>query len=148
MAASKVRLYIAASLDGYIATPDGSVAFLDRFRGNYGLDEFLAQVGTVVLGRTTYDQLKALGQWPYEDKRAYVLTTNEISTSHGNAKRVASAAKLIPFSFPTASFVSPTLSETYTSALRRLRATNIIAKTMETSSDALKPKASPHHNTP
>ena len=96
MPTAKVRLYIAASIDGLIATPDGSVGFLDRFKGDYGLDDFLAEVGTVVLGRTTYDQIKSYGQWPYAGKRAYVITTNQISTSHGNAKRVDSAAKLIP----------------------------------------------------
>ena len=96
MSAPKIRLYVAASLDGFIATPDGSVSFLDRFKGDYGLEAFMAEVGTVVIGRTTYDQIKAMDQWPYEDKRAYVLTTNQIKTTHGNSKRVDSAKKLIP----------------------------------------------------
>jgi dihydrofolate reductase len=34
MAAPKFSLYIAASLDGYIATPDGSVGWLYRFKGD------------------------------------------------------------------------------------------------------------------
>lgn len=96
MSAPKFRLYVAASVDGFIATPDGSVSWLDRFKGDYGLDAFMAGISTVVLGRNAYDQFKTIGQWPYKDKRAYVLTSNQISTSHGQAKRVDSAAKLIP----------------------------------------------------
>lgn len=92
----KFRLYIAASLDGFIATPDGKVDWLDRFKGDYGYDEFLAEIATVVLGRKTYDVIKAMGQWPYKGKRAYVLSTNQISTAHGEAKRADSAGKLIP----------------------------------------------------
>ena len=93
----KIRLYIAASLDGFIATPDGRVAWLDRFKGDYGYEEFIAEVGTVVLGRKTYVQTKSLSSdWPYEGKRAYVLSRTGTDTTHGGAKLVNDAGKLIP----------------------------------------------------
>ena len=96
MAAPKFRLYVAASLDGFIATPDGSVAWLDRFKADYGYTAFLAEIGTVVLGRKTYAQTKTFGPWPYEGKRAYVLSRNGIGTEYGHAKIVSDARKLIP----------------------------------------------------
>lgn len=92
----KFRLYVAASLDGFIAAPDGSVSFLDRFKGDYGLDAFLSEIGTVVLGRKTYAQIKAVGDWPYEGKRAYVLSRHGCNTALGNAKLVNDVNKLIP----------------------------------------------------
>ncbi|MFY0679649.1 MAG: dihydrofolate reductase [Thalassovita sp.] len=68
------------SLDGYIATPDGSVAWLDPFNaalgaagddGGYGA--FIAKIDAVLMGRKTYEQVMSWG-WPYEARPAYVLT--------------------------------------------------------------------------
>jgi dihydrofolate reductase len=49
-----------------------------------------------VPGRNTYDQVKKFGQWRHKGKRAYVLSSNQISTSNGEAKRAGAASKLIP----------------------------------------------------
>ena len=56
----KVILYIAQSLDGYIATKDGDVAWLDKFNADadYGFNEFIQGIDTVVQGNTTYQQFK------------------------------------------------------------------------------------------
>jgi dihydrofolate reductase len=73
--APRIILYIAASVDGYIATPDGSYSWLDPFEaGNYGYQEFIAGIDTVVIGRTTFDQMVELDAFPYSDKRTVVLT--------------------------------------------------------------------------
>lgn len=54
--------YFAASADGFIARPDGSVDWLEsRPAGDYGFDEFLAGVDTVVWGRRTWDEAAARG---------------------------------------------------------------------------------------
>jgi dihydrofolate reductase len=69
--------YVAASLDGYIATPDGGVGWLAPFEGSrqdYGYAAFLASVDGLVLGRRTYEQSLTFGPWPYEDKRAWVFS--------------------------------------------------------------------------
>lgn len=52
----KIIVYIAISADGYIARPDGDVAWLDRPRpkGNYGYSEFFKKIDTILWGRKTY----------------------------------------------------------------------------------------------
>jgi dihydrofolate reductase len=71
--------YIAASLDGFIATPDGSVGWLDGFQGEeYGFDAFLAGVETLAMGRATYDQVRGLGAWPYGARRCHVVTSRPL----------------------------------------------------------------------
>jgi dihydrofolate reductase len=54
---SKVILYIAASLDSYIATEDGGVAWLEAFQlpnEDYNYGAFMANVGAVIMGGKTY----------------------------------------------------------------------------------------------
>jgi dihydrofolate reductase len=52
----KIIVHVAISADGYIARPDGDVAWLDRPRpkGNYGYGEFFKTVDTILWGRKTY----------------------------------------------------------------------------------------------
>lgn len=73
----KVVLYIAASLDGFIADRDGGVDWLDRFTdpadGDYGYADFYDGVGALVMGRTTYDQVRGFGDWPYPSKPTVVF---------------------------------------------------------------------------
>ncbi len=53
---SKAILYIASSLDGYIAGPDDDLSWLSPYQGiEYGYEEFLAKIGAVIKGRKTYD---------------------------------------------------------------------------------------------
>ena len=72
----KVSLYIAMSLDGYIAREDGSVDWL--FSGgdeDYGYYDFLAQVDTVLMGAKTYEFiLNHGGDYPYPEQANYVFT--------------------------------------------------------------------------
>ena len=52
-------VYIAVSLDGFIARPDGSLDWLslvERAGEDYGYQAFLKSVDTLVIGRRTYDQ--------------------------------------------------------------------------------------------
>lgn len=73
----EVILYIAASLDGYIATPDGQVDWLDLVESegeDYGYSSFYASVDALVMGSATYEQVRQFGAWPYEGKRCIVLS--------------------------------------------------------------------------
>lgn len=86
MKKSNVILYIATSLDGYIARPDGAVDWLNDVEGegDNGYSEFYSQVGTVIMGRKTYEEvLKLADEFPYAGKTCYVLSRQtQESTSH------------------------------------------------------------------
>lgn len=74
----KLVLYIATSLDGYIAQPNDDLSFLSIVQKegeDYGYQAFISQVDTVILGRKTYDWV--MGQvdvFPHADKETYVVT--------------------------------------------------------------------------
>lgn len=74
----KVILYIAASLDGYIAKPNDDLEFLsivEQEGQDYGYAEFIKTVDAVIVGRKTYDKVISMGfDFPHADKDAYVIT--------------------------------------------------------------------------
>lgn len=73
--APRIKLSLAVSLDGFIADEAGSVDWLEPYPAeDFGLDSLMDAMGVVVMGRTTYDQVVGFGHWPYEGKRAIVLT--------------------------------------------------------------------------
>ncbi|WP_028563280.1 dihydrofolate reductase family protein [Paenibacillus pinihumi] len=79
---NKVILYIAMSLDGYIAKPDGSVEWLfdvEGDGGDNGYEAFYSTIDTLVMGRSTYEEvLKLSDEFPYKGKPVYVLTRSEM----------------------------------------------------------------------
>ncbi|MFD0690132.1 dihydrofolate reductase family protein [Actinomadura fibrosa] len=71
-------VFIATSLDGYIARADGDIEWLTsrgEKAGDTGYDDFAAGVDTLVIGRGTYEKVLTFGEWPYEGKRVAVLST-------------------------------------------------------------------------
>ena len=79
-----IRGYVAASLDGFVADAAGGVDWLAPYAAvDGGYREFLDEVGTVVMGRRTHDQLPSLGAgWPYPDKRGLVVTAGRGASVH------------------------------------------------------------------
>lgn len=79
----RVVLYIATSLDGYIAKPDEGIEWLsvvERPGEDYGYGEFIRTVDTVILGRKTFEKIHSNGQeFPHKDKKCYVITRQERS---------------------------------------------------------------------
>lgn len=77
----KVILYIAASLDGYIAKPNDDLSFLsivEKEGEDYGYADFIKSVDTVILGRKTYDWImKQVPEFVHADKVTYVVTRTE-----------------------------------------------------------------------
>jgi dihydrofolate reductase len=75
---ARIKLYIACSLDGFIAREDGSIDWLNEYENNaktdYGYSEFYVSIGTVLMGRKTYEQVLGFGEWPYKEKKVYVFT--------------------------------------------------------------------------
>jgi dihydrofolate reductase len=75
---SNVVLYVAASLDGFIARENGSVDWLDPYQKpgeDYGYAGFYRSVGATIMGANTYRQVKEFGRWPYGDTVNYVIST-------------------------------------------------------------------------
>lgn len=72
----KITLYIAQSLDGYVATKDFKVKWLEPFNtidfGEYAYEKFIENIDTIVQGSTTYDQFKP----EYPGKNSYVFSYN------------------------------------------------------------------------
>ncbi len=69
-------LFIATSLDGFIAGPDDDLSWLFTDT-DYGFDEFYASVDALIMGRGTYDVVCRLGKWPYGGKKTVVVTSKQ-----------------------------------------------------------------------
>lgn len=74
----KVILYIATSLDGYIAKPNDDLGFLsivEQEGEDYGYFKFVESVDTVIMGRKTYDWVMTqVPEFPHADKQAFIIT--------------------------------------------------------------------------
>lgn len=79
----KLSLFIATSLDGYIAKPNDDLSFLklvEKEGEDYGYTEFTENIDTIILGRKTYDYvLKEIGSSHYDNgqRDVYVITRTE-----------------------------------------------------------------------
>ena len=74
----KVILYIAVSVDGFIAGPGDDLSFLKLAEAegeDYGYAAFRSHVDTVILGRRTFDWVvREVGEFPEKERQVYVLT--------------------------------------------------------------------------
>ncbi len=75
----EIQLYIAMSIDGYIAKENDSLDWLHELPNpndeDYGYHQFLKDVDVVVMGRTTYEQILSFDvPWPYSDCQCFVFT--------------------------------------------------------------------------
>jgi dihydrofolate reductase len=72
----KASVFIATSLDGFIARQDGSLDWLPADGGEpHGYTEFIATVDTIVIGRKTFETVLSFDAWPYGKKPVVVLST-------------------------------------------------------------------------
>ncbi|HZI76595.1 MAG TPA: dihydrofolate reductase family protein [Gemmatimonadales bacterium] len=72
----KASVFIATSLDGFIARKDGALDWLPHDGGEpHGYDEFIATVDAIVIGRHTFETVLAFEVWPYGTKPVIVLTS-------------------------------------------------------------------------
>jgi dihydrofolate reductase/CYTH domain-containing protein len=75
---ARIKLYITISLDGFVADRDGGIGWLpeiDAATGaDFGLAEFHAGIGALLMGRATYDRARRAGEWPYVGRPTLVLT--------------------------------------------------------------------------
>lgn len=82
-------VFIATSLDGFIARDDGSIDWLMAANASIpegedcGYAAFMSSVDVLIMGRHTYDQVAGFEPWPYEGKRVVVLTAREVDFRQG-----------------------------------------------------------------
>ena len=77
-----VSVFVGTSVDGFIARPNGDLDFLPTGGGEpHGYDEFIATVDAIVIGRKTFDTVRAMKPWPYPGKRVVVLSRQRIDLS-------------------------------------------------------------------
>ena len=85
----KLVLYVACSLDGYIAETDGSIGFLEESPTSLtdlGYDAFYASVSTLIMGGKTYRQIAhdlSPEKWLYEGKTTHVYTNSPFEEQRG-----------------------------------------------------------------
>jgi dihydrofolate reductase len=82
----RCTVYIAVSLDGFIARRDGGLDWLSvvqRPGEDYGYARFFDSVDALILGRRTYDVVLGFPSWPYGNKPCVVMTKNPAAPRHG-----------------------------------------------------------------
>ena len=90
----KIRLYTAASLDGFIAREDESLDWLDNFPHiegeDYGYQAFYDSIDTTLMGNATYRLVQGFDvPFPYPDKTNYVFTRDATLTQDEHVKYVS-----------------------------------------------------------
>ena len=74
-----MKIYIAQTIDGYIAGSDGSIDHLDAFQDSeFGYDEFIASVDGIIMGRNTLDAFYEQHGWPYPEHLPAVIMTHRL----------------------------------------------------------------------
>lgn len=82
---AKCSVFIATSLDGFIARDDGSIDWLNEANRSVtpgedcGYGKFMADVDALVMGRNTFEQVLTFDSWPYGSTPVVVLSHREIS---------------------------------------------------------------------
>ena len=96
MSTPRVRVYLGCSLDGCIAGPDHDLSFLHAYdpdpdaAGGLGFEDFLDQVGALLMGRRTYQVPLDHDAWFYGDRPVLVATHHPLPPAPhgGNARAV------------------------------------------------------------
>ena len=92
MSRSRVRVYLGCSLDGCIAGPNHDISFLNEYGPQPGeedsgeglaFDDFLSQVGALLMGRRTYQVLLDHNVWPYGERPVLVATHHALPAAPG-----------------------------------------------------------------
>ena len=85
----RASVFIGISVDGFIARPDDELDFLPSGGGEpHGYTEFFASIDTLLIGRRTFEIVRAFPQWPYGDKRVVVLSSRPLDFSTVRGRRV------------------------------------------------------------
>ena len=88
----KISVYIAASLDGFIARKNGDLDWLpagEQDGQDFGYAEFMSTIDYVVMGRNTFEKVLTFGGWHY-NKKVIILTSRDLSIPPELAGKVES----------------------------------------------------------
>ena len=80
-----IVVYIACSLDGYIATPTHGLDWLTRYDSpdeDYGYQAFYQSIDGMVMGSGTYPHIPMQGGWPYAGKPCWVVSHRPLASHH------------------------------------------------------------------
>ncbi len=84
----KCSVYIATSVDGFIAKPGGDISWLQRpeyiTSGMKGLayDDFISTIDVLVMGHNTFEKVLSFSSWPYESIPVVVLSSKYLAVPH------------------------------------------------------------------
>jgi dihydrofolate reductase len=84
--APRFSVFIAMSLDGYIARASGDIDWLQIVHpldASHGYEDFFASCDALVVGRGTYDTVLGFAEYPYAGKRVFVMTHRPAEARHG-----------------------------------------------------------------
>jgi dihydrofolate reductase len=78
----KASVFIATSVDGFIARANGDLDWLPAGGGEeHGYEAFIASVDALVIGRKTFETVLTFDTWPYGEKPVYVLSTRALAAT-------------------------------------------------------------------
>lgn len=86
-------MFVACSLDGFIAGADGDLTWLPSPQADedYGYGAFLADTDAILMGRATYDVAAAFDPWPYGGTPVFVATSRPLSPVVSSVRAVSGA---------------------------------------------------------
>jgi dihydrofolate reductase len=88
--------FLAVTLDGFIARPDGRFDFLAPFEAeDHGYPVFFQSVDSLLVGRDTWEVVTAFPEWPYAGKRVAVLTHRPLEARHGETALSGAPAEVL-----------------------------------------------------
>ena len=89
---SQVRIFLATSLDGFIAGPGDDLSWLpepDAGSVDSGYAEHMSKIGCLLFGRRTYDVVQTLGGWSYPPIPMLVATRRPLETDNPHVRAVS-----------------------------------------------------------
>jgi len=95
----RVSAFLALSLDGFIAGEGGDLDLLAPYNGDSqeetGYDALMASADLLLMGRNTFDVVRAFPEWPYGDKPVVVLTHRPAEPAMNVAFRQGALAQVL-----------------------------------------------------
>lgn len=96
---AKASVFIATSLDGFIARPDGSIDWLNDANKavpggeECGYSQFMESIDVLVMGKSTFELVLTFDTWPYGNKRVVVLSSKPLIIPAGLPDTVSASSE-------------------------------------------------------